>query len=81
MREKRRFVVFAFASTHDALQAEDVLQAVDIPVRVIPKPTAIGGAAECGIAVRVPQEDAERARGVLAGGGVVPSAQIQITDY
>ncbi|MGV8082361.1 MAG: DUF3343 domain-containing protein [Coriobacteriia bacterium] len=81
MREKQRFVVFAFATTHDALHAEQVLEDAGFPVRVVPRPTPIGGSADCGIAVRVREADADAARTALADARVTPSATVAIEDY
>ena len=49
----RRFQVYGFASTHDALAAEIALRKAGIEHRTIPPPGSAGSL--CGIAVRVPE--------------------------
>lgn len=47
--------VFTFASTHHAVYAEELLKQLQIPVRVMPLPNALG--ASCGICLRVDPEN------------------------
>jgi len=72
------FVVFGFASVHDALGAEAVLKAAGIPVTAIPSPRELGEI--CGIAMRVDPGDADEARGALARAGSSPKAAAEIQD-
>ena len=77
-RPLRSFVVFAFESTHAALEAEDVLKAEGLAVVPIPTPAALGSL--CGLAMRVPPEQADRARAALVDRGVLPCAETVIDD-
>lgn len=77
-RVARPFVAFGFASTHDALAAEDLLHDARIDVVPIPAPSTLG--ALCGIALRVPQMAAEQAHSQLVEGGIEPSGIIQMDD-
>jgi hypothetical protein len=78
-RALQPFVVFGFASTHAALDAEALLEDMGIDVVPIPVPKSMG--AMCGIALRVPPEQAERAARYLDGVGIAPSARMDIEDY
>lgn len=79
MREKQRFIVFGFVSTHLALDAEQLLDDMGIDVVPIPAPTNIS--ALCGIAMRVPAGEAERAIRYLDNAGIDRSAQVEMEDY
>jgi hypothetical protein len=74
----RPFVVFGFASVHDTLAAEAVLEAASIGSVVIPSPKELGGL--CGIALRVAPEDARASERALSAGGHSPAAQAAIRD-
>lgn len=76
---RRPFTVFGFASTHEALDAEALLDDMGIDVVPIPAPKSIG--ALCGIALRVPPDQAERARRYMDAVGIAPYAVIEIEDY
>jgi len=76
--EPRTFVVLGFASTHDALDAEALLEDLGIDVVPIPAPAAVG--ALCGIALRVPPEQEERAREYLERGGISIAGSTTIED-
>ena len=78
-RERRRFVVFGFASTHDAMAAESLLKQAAIPVTPIPSPPAFGSL--CGLAIRVLPEDENRATNVLSEGRVAPVERADIEDF
>lgn len=77
MREPREFVVFGFSSTHDALDAEALLDDMGIDVVPVPAPATVS--ARCGVALRVQGSDAERALRYLDNAGIemVASAAIQ----
>lgn len=75
----RRFVVFGFTTTYDALAAEDALRVASLDATTVPRPAVLGGA-DCGVAVRVEVEDAQAARDVLDACGVSPVAEAYIED-
>jgi len=77
-REPRPFVVFGFESTHLALDGEALLDDLGIDVVPIPTPASIG--ALCGIALRVPPQDADRAETYLERAGIRWSAKVAIED-
>jgi hypothetical protein len=74
----RDFVVFGFATTHDALIAEGVLLDAGLEVAPIPTPAALGF--KCGLALRLPVAQAAPARSVLNKGGLAPTAEASIQD-
>lgn len=78
-REKHPFVVYGFASTHRALEAEALLGDMGIEVVAIPTPRSIG--ALCGIALRVTPDQSERAERYLNAAALEPSAAVEIEDY
>lgn len=69
----RRFVVFGFATTHDALAAEALLKHAGLDAVPIPAPRSVK--ALCGIAMRLPSEQATHAEKLMAAGGVRPSSR------
>lgn len=77
-REPRQFVVYGFATTHDALAAEAAASDAGVPVTPIPAPREVG--ALCGIALRVEPSDASRAETAFAHEGVVWTARAEILD-
>ena len=77
-RAVRTFVVFGFASTHDALDAEALLGDVGIEVVPIPAPSTIS--ARCGIALRLLPADEQRASGYLVNAGIEVGARVEIED-
>jgi ribosomal protein L7Ae-like RNA K-turn-binding protein len=76
-RAPRPFVVLGFASTHDALDAEALLEDMGVEVVPIPAPKSIG--ALCGIALRIEPDQHERALRYVerAGIEVVGTASIE----
>lgn len=78
MSLQQRFVVFGFASTHDALRAEEMLDGAQVSLAVIPTPRALG--ALCGLALRVPCAQARRAEDTLAAAGIEPTGRIEMLD-
>lgn len=62
------FVVFGFASTHDALTAEQVMLEAGVDVTPIPAPALVSSL--CGIALRIAPADEARAEQVLDTAGV-----------
>ena len=77
-RIPRRFAVFGFASTHDALDAEALLAELGVESVPIPAPASLG--ALCGIALRIEPEDESRARKYLERAGVVIKSQGEVED-
>lgn len=78
-RSPAEFVVFAFETTHQALDAEAALKAARLGVVPIPTPAEMGGL--CGLAMRLPLDEGDQARSVLAEAGVPPRAETVIEDY
>ena len=77
-RDLRRFVVFGFATTHDALAAETALKEGDIEAVPIPTPKALGEL--CGIALRVEEPLAREARAALDSASVSVASETTIED-
>ena len=75
---ERRFVVYGFASVHDAITAESVLTSAGIAVTAIQSPRALGEL--CGIALRVDPADARAAKAALEVAGLPPRASAEIDD-
>lgn len=78
-RGKRPFTVFGFGSTHDALDAERLLDDLGLEVVPIPTPKSIG--ALCGISLRVPHEETDRASTYLERAEIHVTAQVCISDF
>jgi N-acyl-L-homoserine lactone synthetase len=78
-RERRRFAVYGFATTHDALAAEAMLKAAGFSVVPIPAPRELGSL--CGIALRLEIDEADRAEQAMTAGGTVPTAHAEIDDF
>jgi hypothetical protein len=77
-RPERDFVVLTFASTHDAMTAEQAVARAGIAGRSIPRPASMG--AGCGIALRLDPDRLEEAVEALARAGISPSARGFIKD-
>jgi hypothetical protein len=77
-REPRPFVALGFASTHDALDAEQLLGDLGITVVPMPAPKSLG--ALCGIALRLEPADESRADAYLEAAGIVVGARSIIED-
>lgn len=78
MRERRRFVVFGFASTHEALDAESILESGGLSVVPIPAPASL--TALCGIALRTEPAEAQVAERLLRESGIEPAVRQEIDD-
>lgn len=78
MSETAPFVVYGFATTHDALVAERALIAADVMHVTIPTPKSLG--ALCGIALRVPEPCTEAAEQALHAAGSVWTARVEMRD-
>lgn len=74
----RPFTVFGFATTHDALSAEAVLAEAQVTAIVIPAPKALGTL--CGLALRVPSDEASCAAEALGTAGIVCTGELAMLD-
>lgn len=74
----QRYPVFGFATTHDALEAERELKQAGFAVVPIPAPRSLGSL--CGIALRLPSEQASSAEEILTRAGLSPSAKGFVED-
>lgn len=74
----RPYVVYGFASVHDALMAETILKEAGVAVTAVPSPKELGEL--CGIALRVEPEEAVRAERLLASAGKDPRGRAEIED-
>lgn len=77
-REPRPFAALGFASTHDALDAEQLLGDLGITVVPMPAPQSIGTL--CGIALRIELADEDRANTYLEAAGISVAARTEIED-
>jgi hypothetical protein len=77
-RERRPYVVFAFATTHEALEAEDALRAARVNVVPIPTPKTVGRL--CGIAMRIDPAEESAALDAMQAAGVRVAERVDITD-
>jgi len=77
-RIPREFAAFGFESTHEALDAEQLLGDLGIEVVPMPAPKTLGS--RCGIALRIELADEERAVGYLDAAGIVINARGRIED-
>jgi len=78
VRQRSEFVVLGFGSTHDALDAEALLEDMGIDVVPIPAPATIG--ALCGIALRVPPDQSLRAEEYLLRASIRVAGRTLIED-
>lgn len=77
-QERRTFSILGFKSTHDALDAEALLDDLGFDVVPIPAPASL--TANCGIALRVEFGDAERALNYLERAGIEVPTRGEIDD-
>lgn len=77
-RVPREFAAFGFESTHEALDAEQLLGDLGIEVVPMPAPKTLGS--RCGIALRIELADEDRAAGYLDAAGMVIHARGRIED-
>jgi len=63
--------VIVFPTTHLTLKAEKVLEEELIPFRTIMKPRRISS--DCGLAIRISEDDAGRCRETILSAGLVPA--------
>ena len=78
-RTPRTYFVLGFASTHDALDAEALLEDLGVAVAPIPAPKELGSL--CGIALRLDPVDADRAYRYLEDAGIAVSSTASINDF
>lgn len=78
-RTLRPYVVLGFATTHDALAAEDALATAGIDVVPVPAPSAVS--AMCGIALRIDPSEEDRSALTLSAAGIAVAARVETTDY
>lgn len=77
-RKPRPFDVLGFETTHDALDAEALLDDMGVETVTIPTPGSLG--ALCGIALRIDPADTERALRYLSAAGIGLSGTVRIED-
>lgn len=77
-RGTRTFEVLGFGSTHDALDAEALLE--DLGFTVTPIPAPPGLSATCGIALRIEMDDSERVHLYLDRAGISVARRGVIED-
>lgn len=77
--ERRPFVALGFATTHDALDAEALLEDMGIDVTPIPAPPE--ASATCGIALRLVPGDLDRALVYLDRVGIEVASQTAMEDF
>lgn len=78
MSETRTFAAYGFASTHDALTGEQLLDVLGVGYATIPAPKALGTL--CGLALRVRVEDSGAAEAAFATGGLSWTGRIEFED-
>jgi hypothetical protein len=77
-RPTRRYAVLGFATTHDALDAESLLEDLGIEIVPIPAPPSVSGG--CGIALRMLPEELDRAIRYLESAGIQIAGKQEIDD-
>jgi hypothetical protein len=75
----RTYAVLGFSTTHAALDAEQLLKDLGVPVTPIPVPKVLDGAL-CGIALRLELADLERAGGLLERADIAVTAHGEMQD-
>lgn len=78
-REKRPFVVLGFDTTHDALDAEAVLEADGLEPVPIPAPLELG--VRCGIAMRIEPNVELDAKAALSQAGINIASESVVDDW
>ncbi len=79
MRQKKIFLVLAFATTHDALAMEAYCGEKEIPGRLIPTPREVS--AGCGLVWRMTPEDAERYMPQIRQSGLSVQKEARVSLY
>jgi hypothetical protein len=67
-RQHDQFAVIIVYSTSHAMRIEKLLQAQNIPCKLIPVPRQISS--DCGVCIRILQQDIEMARRVVEEAGI-----------
>ncbi len=65
-------MILIFRGTHQVLSAEKRLKRGRVAMRLIPVPRRL--TSDCGLAIRIPAPEAERARKILAAAKLLPSS-------
>ncbi len=78
MSVTEHFTVYGFATTHDALTAEAVLEGAQVRVTTIPAPRELGSL--CGLALRVREGDAPDAEAAMSEAGIAWTGRVDLED-
>jgi hypothetical protein len=63
-------LILIFRGTHQVLSAEKRLKHGGVPFRLIPVPRRL--TSDCGLAIRIPLDQRDRAREILSGARLLP---------
>ena len=63
-------MILIFRGTHQVLSAEKRLKGGGVPFRLIPVPRSL--TSDCGLAIRIPLDQRDRAREILSGARLLP---------
>ena len=63
-------LILIFRGTHQVLSAEKRLKRGGVPLRLIPVPRRL--TSDCGLAIRIPLDQRDRAREILSGARLLP---------
>lgn len=77
-RTPRPFVAIGFATTHDALAAEDLLAGSEVDALTIPVPEQMSDL--CGIALRISPSQQDAALRMLEDAGIKVREVVEIED-
>ena len=69
-RATDRVLILIFRGTHQVLSAEKRLKGGGVPLRLIPVPRRL--TSDCGLAIRIPLDQRDRAREILSGARLLP---------
>ncbi len=65
-------MILIFRGTHQVLSAEKRLKRGGVPLRLIPVPRRL--TSDCGLAIRIPIDQRDRAREILSGARLLPAS-------
>lgn len=71
-RETDPAMILVFRGTHQVLSAEKRLKGGGVPMRLIPVPRPL--TSDCGLAIRIPLDQRDRAREILTGARLLPAS-------
>ena len=71
-RETDPEMILIFRGTHQVLSAEKRLKGGGVPLRLIPVPRRL--TSDCGLAIRIPLDQRDRAREILSGARLLPAS-------